>query len=62
MVATMDADVGVNTLTVDYFSVFYGITWYERSADLFVSVSYCNCYCVVFFEFSIVKDFSAFLN
>ena len=34
----------------------------EMLKNLSVFVSYCNFYCTVSFEFSIVKDFNAFLN
>ena len=64
---SVTAAVGINNFAIDYFPIFssidhilFGMT--EVLKDLPVFVSYCNFNCAVSSEFSIVKDFNAFLN
>ena len=64
---SMTAAVSIYYFTVYDFSVFCGINlkllgMAEVLKDMSVFVSYCNFHCIVSFEFSIVKDFNAFLN
>ena len=64
---SVTAAVGINHFAIDYFPVLCGIDlkllgMTEVLKDLSVFMSYCNFHCAVSFAFSIVKDFSAFLN
>ena len=64
---SVTATVSINNFAVYNFSVLCGIDlkllgMTEVLKDLSVLMSYCNFRCAVSFEFSIVKDFSAFLN
>ena len=63
----MTAAVSIDHFAIDDFSVLGGINlklfgMAEVLEDLSVLISYCNLHCAVSFEFSIVKDFSTFLN
>ena len=65
--SSVTAAVGIDYFTIYDFSVFCGINlkllgMAEVLKDMSVFVSYCNFHCIVSFEFSIVKDFNAFLN